>query len=92
MLYRIARWCKLHFRRNINKYTITEFKNSLSYETWDPVFEGDDGNTIFNPPQYRSIHSTSTPKPVPIQSHSRQVAVTSGVPRNFVWGGFNKFS
>lgn len=37
-----------HFRRNINKYTIAEFKNSLSYETWVPVFEGNEVNTIFN--------------------------------------------
>jgi hypothetical protein len=29
-----------YFGRNINKYTMAEFKNSLSYETWDPVFEG----------------------------------------------------
>ena len=34
------------FRRNINKYTMAEFKNSLSYETWDPVFEGYGVNAI----------------------------------------------
>jgi len=37
-----------YFRRNINKYTIAEFKNSQSYETWDSVFECNDVNTIFN--------------------------------------------
>ena len=37
-----------YFSRIINEYTMAEFKNSLSCETWDPVFEGDDVNTIFN--------------------------------------------
>jgi hypothetical protein len=27
---------------------MAEFKNSLSFETWGPVSEGDDVNTIFN--------------------------------------------
>ena len=27
---------------------MVEFKNSLSYETWDLVFEGDYVNTVFN--------------------------------------------
>jgi hypothetical protein len=49
MFNRIAKWYKLHFRRNINKYTMAEFTISLSYETWDPVLEGGDVNTIFNP-------------------------------------------
>lgn len=37
-----------YFRRNINKYTMAQFKNSLSYRTWDPVIEGYDVNAIFN--------------------------------------------
>jgi hypothetical protein len=37
-----------YFRSIINKYTIAEFKNSQSYETWDPLFECNDVNTIFN--------------------------------------------
>jgi len=37
-----------YFRRNINKYTMAEIKKSLNCGTWDPVFEGDDVNTIFN--------------------------------------------
>jgi hypothetical protein len=37
-----------HFRRNINKYTVAEFKHRLSYETCDLVFESDEVNTIFN--------------------------------------------
>jgi hypothetical protein len=27
---------------------MAEFKRSLGFETWDPVSEGDDVNTIFN--------------------------------------------
>jgi hypothetical protein len=37
-----------YFKRNINKYTIAEFQNSLRYESWDQVFEGTDVNIIFN--------------------------------------------
>jgi hypothetical protein len=37
-----------YFRRNFNKYTMAEFKNILSYETWDPVFAGDGDDTILN--------------------------------------------
>jgi hypothetical protein len=37
-----------YFRRNINKYTMAEFQNSLSYESWDQVFDGNDVNEIFN--------------------------------------------
>jgi len=41
-----------YFRRNINKYTMAEFQNSLSYESWDQVFDGDDvnknSNSFFN--------------------------------------------
>jgi len=28
---------------------MAEFKNRLSYDTWDLVFENDDVNTIFTP-------------------------------------------
>jgi len=28
---------------------MAEFKSSLSYDTWDPVFENNDVNTIFTP-------------------------------------------
>jgi hypothetical protein len=35
-----------YFRRNINKYTMAEFQNSLSYESWDQVFDGNDVNKI----------------------------------------------
>jgi len=37
-----------YFKRNINKYTMTEFQNSVSYELWDQVFDGNDVNKIFN--------------------------------------------
>jgi hypothetical protein len=37
-----------YFRRNINKYTMAEFQNSLSYESWDQVLDGNDVNKIFN--------------------------------------------
>ena len=35
-----------YFKRNINKYTMAEFQNSLSYESWDQVFDGNDDNKI----------------------------------------------
>jgi hypothetical protein len=28
---------------------MAEFQNSLSYDTWDQVFDGNDVNKIFNP-------------------------------------------
>jgi len=37
-----------YFKRNIIKYTMAEFQNSLSYESWDQVFGGNDVNKIFN--------------------------------------------
>jgi len=37
-----------YFKRNINKYTMAELQNSLSYESWDQVFDGNDVNKIFN--------------------------------------------
>jgi len=37
-----------YFKRNINKYAMAEFQNSLSYESWDQVFDGSDVNKIFN--------------------------------------------
>jgi len=37
-----------YFKRNINKYTMAEFQNSLIYESWDQVFDGNDVNKIFN--------------------------------------------
>ena len=35
-----------YFRRNFNKCTTAELKNSLSYVTWDLVFERDNVNTF----------------------------------------------
>lgn len=37
-----------YFTRNTNKYTLTDFQIKLSYENWEPVFEGNDVNEIFN--------------------------------------------
>ena len=37
----------MYFKRNIN-YTITDFLLTLSYETWESVFEDNYVNTIFN--------------------------------------------
>ena len=37
-----------YFKRNFNKYTMTEFQNSLSYESWDQVFDGNDVNKTLN--------------------------------------------
>ena len=37
-----------YFKRSINEYTMAEFQNSQSYESWDEVFDGNDVNKIFN--------------------------------------------
>jgi hypothetical protein len=37
-----------HFARKINKYIMADFQINLSYKTWDPVFNGNEVNTIFN--------------------------------------------
>jgi len=39
---------QIYFKRNINKHTMAEFQNSLSYESWDKVFGGNDVNKMFN--------------------------------------------
>ena len=36
------------YKRNINQFTIDDFLDSLSQETWASVFEGNDVNTNFN--------------------------------------------
>jgi hypothetical protein len=38
----------IYFKRKINKHTPADFKLKLSYETWEPVFDGKDINKIFN--------------------------------------------
>jgi len=40
--------CYTYTKRKINKYTITDFQLKSSHETWEPVFEGNDVNKIFN--------------------------------------------
>ena len=35
-------------KETIRKYTMAEFQNILSYESWDQVFDGNDVNKIFN--------------------------------------------
>jgi hypothetical protein len=37
-----------NFRRNINKYSMEELKNSLSYESWEQVFDSNNVNEMFN--------------------------------------------
>ena len=39
---------QIYFKRNINKHTMAEFQNGLSYESWDNVFDCNDVNKIFN--------------------------------------------
>jgi hypothetical protein len=38
---------KPRFIRNIDEYGISDFKNKLSYEMWDNVFENNDVNSIY---------------------------------------------
>jgi hypothetical protein len=37
-----------YYRRNINKYIMAEFQNTLNYESWDQVFDGTDVNKVLN--------------------------------------------
>jgi hypothetical protein len=37
-----------YFKRNINKYSMAEFQNNLSYESWEQVFDSNDVNEMFN--------------------------------------------
>jgi hypothetical protein len=39
--------CHTYIKRKINNYTI-DFQLKLSHETWEPVFDGNDVNQIFN--------------------------------------------
>ena len=52
-----------YLKRNVNKYTIAEFQNSLSYESWEQVFDGNDVNKMFNSflNTYLSIFHTTFP-------------------------------
>ena len=40
--------CHTYTKREIIKYTIADFQLKLSSETWEPVFDGNDVNKIFN--------------------------------------------
>ena len=40
--------CHTYTERKINKYTIADFQLKLSHETWEPIFDGNDVNKIFN--------------------------------------------
>jgi len=40
--------CHAYTKRKINKYTIADFQLKLSQETWEPGFDGNDINKIFN--------------------------------------------
>jgi len=35
-------------KRKIKKYTIADFQLKLCHATWEPVFDGNEGNKIFN--------------------------------------------
>ena len=53
--------------RKINKYTISDFINKLSNESWDTIFNSDDINVIFNlflNIYLRIIYSSFPPKRV----------------------------
>jgi hypothetical protein len=34
--------------RKINKFTVADFQNQLSYEDWEEIFGGSNVNLIFN--------------------------------------------
>jgi len=40
--------CHTYITRKINKYAIADFQLKFSHETWEPVFDGNDVNKIFN--------------------------------------------
>jgi hypothetical protein len=43
-----ANECHTYLKRKINKHTIAYFQIKPSHETWEPVFDGNDLNKIFN--------------------------------------------
>jgi hypothetical protein len=47
----VQKWekeCHTYIRRTIYKFTIADFELKLSHETWEPVFNRNDVNEIFN--------------------------------------------
>jgi hypothetical protein len=40
--------CHTYIKRKINNYTTADFQLKLSHETWEPVFDGNDVNQLFN--------------------------------------------
>ena len=72
-----------YYTRNINKYSVEEFKTRLSYESWDNIFSDNDSdvdslfNTFTN--NYLRIVNTSFPlRKVNGRSNSRQW-ITTGI-------------
>jgi len=40
--------CHIDTEKKINKHIIADFQLKLSHETWEPIFDGNDVNKIFN--------------------------------------------
>lgn len=64
-------------RRNINKFTISEFKLHLSYESWDNVVYDDNVNTIFG--IYLRIFYHSFPLKKYIHNQNNKTWITAGI-------------
>jgi hypothetical protein len=70
--------------RNINNYSINEFKISLSYETWDCVFDlnnNPDVDTLFNSSlnNYLRIFHNHFPQRKFIKRHNHTLLITLGI-------------
>jgi hypothetical protein len=46
MIHKQNKVVQIYFKRKLNKCTVVDFKLSLSYETWEPAFDGINTNRI----------------------------------------------
>lgn len=77
--YPIIRW-------NINKFTISEFKLHLSFESWDNVFYDDNVNTVFNNflITYLRIFCHSFPLKKYIHNQNNKTWITAGIKKSCI--------
>ena len=73
-------------RRDINKFTISEFKLHLSYKSWDNVFSEDNANTKFNNflSTYLRIFYHSFPLIKYIQNQKNKTWITAGIKKSCI--------
>jgi len=74
----------IYIMRNINNYSIEEFKTRLSYESWESIFKCNgniDSNTLFNlfHNNYLRIFNTSFPSHMIIERSNNNSWLTPGI-------------